>query len=74
LIFTKFFQTTNRKILYIDPRISFGKPAIAGKGVPTSSIADLYEAGDDIEDIADEFDCTPEQVTAAIEFENLLAA
>jgi uncharacterized protein (DUF433 family) len=32
------------------------------------------DGGDDIEDIADEFDCTPEQVTAAIEFENLLAA
>lgn len=64
----------DRKILYIDPRISFGKPVIAGKGVPTSSITDFYEAGDEIEDIADEFDCTLEQVKAAIEFENLFAA
>ena len=59
------------KILYIDPRISFGKPVIAGKGVPTNSIAELYEAGDEIEDIAYEFDCTPEQVKAAIKFEFL---
>lgn len=59
------------KILYIDPRISFGKPVIAGKGVPTTSIADLYEAGDEIEDIAYEFDCTPEQIKAAIQFESL---
>ncbi|MBW4552611.1 MAG: DUF433 domain-containing protein [Aphanocapsa sp. GSE-SYN-MK-11-07L] len=59
-----------KRILYIDPRISFGKPVIAAKGVPTTSITDLYEAGDDIEDIADEFDCTPEQVTAAIRFES----
>lgn len=62
------------KLLYIDPRISFGKPVIAGKGVPTRSIADLYDAGDEIEDIAYEFDCTPEQVKAAIQFESLLAA
>lgn len=62
------------KILYIDPRISFGKPVIAGKGIPTTSITDLYEAGDEIEDIAYEFDCTPEQVTAAIQFESLSLA
>lgn len=58
------------KILYIDPRISFGKPVIAGKGVPTAAIASLYEAGDEIEDIAYEFDCTPNQVKAAIQFES----
>lgn len=62
------------KILYIDPRISFGKPVIAGKGVPTTSVADLYDAGDEIEAIADEFDCTPEQIKAAIQFESLSAA
>ncbi len=62
------------KILYIDPRISFGKPVIAGKGIPTNSIAELYEAGDEIEDIAYEFDCTPEQVKAAIKFEFLSLA
>lgn len=62
------------KILYIDPRVSFGRPVIAGKGIPTASIADLYEAGEDIEDIADEFDCTPDQIKAAIRFESLSLA
>jgi len=62
------------KLLFIDPRISFGKPVIAGKGVPTTSIADLYDAGDEIEEIAYEFDCTPEQVKAAIQFESLSLA
>ena len=62
------------KLLYIDPRISFGRPVIAGKGVPTAAIADLYEAGDDIEDIADEFDCTADQIKAAIRFESLSLA
>lgn len=62
------------KILYIDPRISFGKPVIAGKGIPTTSIADLYNAGEEIEDIAYEFDCSTEQVKAAIQFESLSLA
>lgn len=62
------------KILYIDPRISFGRPVIAGKGVPTVAIANMYEAGDDIEDIADEFNCTFTQVKAAIQFESLSLA
>ena len=59
------------KILYIDPRISFGKPVIAGTGVPTAAISDLYEAGDEIDEIASEFGCTSDQVKAAIQFESL---
>ena len=62
------------KAIYIDPRISFGKPVIAGKGISTAAIVDLYEAGEDIEDIADEFDCTPDQIKAAIQFESLSQA
>lgn len=60
----------NTKILCIDPRISFGKPIIAGTGIPTASIVDLYEAGEEIPDIAQEFDCTLEEVRAAIRFES----
>ncbi len=59
------------KILCIDPRISFGKPTIVGTGIPTASLVDLYEAGEEIEDIASEFDCTSAQVRAAIRFDSL---
>jgi uncharacterized protein (DUF433 family) len=64
----------NDKIIFLDPSIRFGKPIIAGKGVPTAAIASVYEAGDDISDIAEEFNCTSEQVKAAIRFESLLLA
>jgi uncharacterized protein (DUF433 family) len=57
------------KIIFLDPSIRFGKPVIAGKGVPTGIIAELYNAGDSIDDIADEYDCTPLQIKAAIHFE-----
>lgn len=62
------------KIIFLDPSIRFGKPVIAGKGVPTAAIVSLIDAGDEIEDVADEFDCTPNQVKAAIRFESLLLA
>jgi uncharacterized protein (DUF433 family) len=58
------------KILCIDPRISFGKPTIVGTGIPTAAIADLYEAGEEVEDIAHEFSCTSDQVRTAIRFES----
>jgi uncharacterized protein (DUF433 family)/transposase-like protein len=80
-IATRFFPLTERvptpgsgKVIYLDPAIRFGQPVIAGRGIPTASLADLYDAGDDIEAIADEFDCTPAQVKAAIQFEHLLLA
>lgn len=62
------------KIIFLDPSIRFGRPVVAGKGVPTGAIVDLYNAGDTIEDIAYEFDCTPSQVKEAIRFESLLLA
>lgn len=58
------------KVIFLDPAIRFGKPVIAETGVPTRIIAELYNAGDSIEDIADEYDCTPSQVFTAIQFES----
>lgn len=63
-------QPRKGKIIFLDPSIRFGKPVIAGKGVPTSAIVSLIDADDEIEDVADEFDCTPEQVKAAVRFES----
>lgn len=73
---TRFFPITelvsdhfNDKIIFLDPSIRFGKPVIAGKGVPTDIIAELYNAGDSIKDIAEEYSCTPNQIKTAIHFE-----
>ncbi len=57
------------RLIFIDPSIQFGKPVIAGRGVPTRAIVSLIDAGDSIEDVADEFGCAPAQVKAAIQFE-----
>lgn len=58
------------KILIIDPHISFGKATIKGTGVPTKVIAELYDAGDSIEEIAEDYDCKVVQIKKAILFES----
>jgi uncharacterized protein (DUF433 family) len=60
------------KIITIDPAISFGKSTITGTGIPTRVIADLYEAGDSPEIIADEYDCDPGIIAKVIQFESRL--
>ena len=62
-------KETDNKILTIDPNISFGKPTITGTGVPTQIVTELYDAGDSIEDIATDYNCTPFQIETAILFE-----
>lgn len=58
------------KILIIDPHISFGKPSIKGTGVPTRAISQLYDAGDSIEEIAEDYDCKVIDIKQAILFES----
>jgi uncharacterized protein (DUF433 family) len=71
----RFYPVPNAKVIAIDPSVSFGQPMVVGTGIPTSAIASLYNAGDEIEDIAYEYDCNIEQIKSAIQFEaSLLAA
>ncbi|BAI94232.1 DUF433 domain-containing protein [Limnospira platensis] len=58
------------KVLIIDPNISFGKPTITGTGIPTKIVTQLFDAGDSIEDIADDYNCQPWQIQQAILFES----
>jgi uncharacterized protein (DUF433 family) len=48
----------------IDPRFGRGLPVIAANRVPVKAVTDLWEAGETVEDIAYEFDMSPEQVDA----------
>jgi uncharacterized protein (DUF433 family) len=40
------------KIVVIDPRLSFGRPVIAGTGLATEVIAERYKAGESMDDLA----------------------
>ncbi|MFE7927265.1 DUF433 domain-containing protein [Streptomyces sp. NPDC057456] len=48
----------------IDPRFGQGLPVVAANRVSVKAITDLWEAGESVEDIAYDYDMTPEQVDA----------
>src|SRR5215813_13338197 len=56
--------------IIIDPRISFGAPAV--KGTPTWVIRGRYDAGESDSDIAEDFGIKKEEVRQALRFEGVL--
>lgn len=53
----------------IDPRVSFGRPVLKGRGVPTAVLADRFKAGDLIVDLAKAYDTSPQAIEEAIRCE-----
>lgn len=49
-----------------DPQVHSGKPVIEGTRVPVSVVVGAVAAGDSIEEVAREYDVTPEDVRAAL--------
>lgn len=46
---------TDPRVVVMTPAVSFGRPVIAGTGIPVSSIYERYKAGDSVEDLAQDF-------------------
>jgi uncharacterized protein (DUF433 family) len=57
----------------IDPRLSFGRPVLDQFGVRTAILAERFDAGDDIEVLAREYDAPPEAIQNAIRCERRAA-
>jgi uncharacterized protein (DUF433 family) len=62
------------RLIVIDPRISFGRPVLAGTGIPTASIAERFKAGEPIEELADDYGRSAAEIQEAIRCELGLAA
>jgi uncharacterized protein (DUF433 family) len=59
----------------IDPRVSFGRPVIAGTGIPTAVLAERFKAGDQVPALATDYGASEEEIWDAIRCElNLKAA
>jgi uncharacterized protein (DUF433 family) len=56
------------KIVRIDPRIQYGRPFIA-QSIRTEVIGTRFEAGEEIRELAEDYDCPPEQIAEAIRYE-----
>ena len=63
-----------RKHVVLDPRIQFGEPCINGTRIPTRSVWDMIRAGDPQSLVEDAYDITAMELTAAVEWEQHVAA
>jgi uncharacterized protein (DUF433 family) len=62
------------RTIVIDPQVSFGRPVIAGTGIPTAVLAEQFEAGDDVRDLAKEYGASEEAISDALRCEFRLKA
>jgi uncharacterized protein (DUF433 family) len=59
----------------VDPQVSYGRPSLYGKGVPTDAIYDLYLGESrSVKSVCSWFNLKPADVRAAVEFERRLVA
>lgn len=64
--FTRAAADDAPRVVVIDPRISFGRPVIAGTGAPTDVVVDRYLAGESVEVLADDYGCDREAIEEVI--------
>lgn len=57
------------KFILIDPRVGFGKPVIAGTGIHTGTIAARFNARESVDDLAEEYGRTKQEIEEAIRWE-----
>ena len=67
LLALKWFVDGKDGSVVIDPRVSFGAPAVAG--IPTWVLKGRWDAGESIEEIVDDFGLEPLAVTKGLRFE-----
>jgi uncharacterized protein (DUF433 family) len=72
--FTRKREADEPKIIVIDPYVSFGRPAMARRGIATSIIAERYKAGESIDELAQDYDYERGHVEEAVRVELALAA
>lgn len=72
---TRWFPLGKDKSVVVDPSVAFGAPTIAGRGVQTANVFDLYEGeGRSIGRVSAWLDLPTAVVQHAVEFEQALAA
>jgi uncharacterized protein (DUF433 family) len=57
------------RFIVIDPRVGFGRPVLAGTGITTLTIAERFDAGESIEELATDYGRSHEEIEEAIRCE-----
>jgi len=73
-LFTRMARTDEPKTVVVDPFVSFGRPILAGTSIPTIAVAERYKAGETIESLALDYECSSIQIEEAIRCEFELRA
>jgi uncharacterized protein (DUF433 family) len=55
--------------ILIDPTVSFGRPIICGSGISTAAIAARVDAGENVEEVAQDYGLSSKQVEEALIYE-----
>lgn len=72
---TRWYPRGQTGRIVVDPAIAFGQPTIAGHGIATANVFDLYQAeGGDIDAVCSWWGLSRDEAEAAVEFERGLAA
>jgi uncharacterized protein (DUF433 family) len=72
--FTRQRELVQPKVVMIDPRVSFGRPVLAGTGIRTELIAERYKAGESMDDLARDYDRNRADIEEAVRCELALKA
>jgi uncharacterized protein (DUF433 family) len=67
--FTRAAEPDEPRAVVIDPAVAFGRPTLVGTGIPTAVIGDRYKAGESIEELAEDYHRSPEEINEAIRCE-----
>jgi uncharacterized protein (DUF433 family) len=59
------------RTVVIDPRVRFGRPTVANRGVPTDILFERFQAGDTVAGLADDYGFPAPEVEEAIRYEAL---
>jgi len=59
-------NNSDKRIVFISPKVSFGKPVTVTRHISTEVIADRYDAGEKIEFLAKDYNIDKEEIEQAI--------
>ncbi len=62
-------DSSERRPIAIDPRISFGRPVVLSKNITTAAIVSRIDNGESVEDIAADYDLNREDIEQAALYE-----
>jgi len=71
----RWFPVPKKRLVVLDPQVQFGQPIVAEGGVPTDTLAAAFKAeGENVDRVARLYRVKPQEVKAAVAFEQKLAA